>query len=43
METLDKFVGDLEKFEQKFNVSFTMMVSAKASEAGENVKKYAVE
>ncbi len=43
METLDKFVGDLEKFEKKFNVSFTMMVSAKASEAGENVKKYAVE
>ena len=43
METLDRFVGDLEKFEQKFNVSFTMMVSAKASEAGENVKKYAVE
>lgn len=40
MESLDKFVADLEKFEKKFNVSFTMMVSAKESEAGENVKKY---
>ncbi len=43
MESLDKFVGDLEKFEKKFGVSFTMMVSAKASDAGENVKKYIVD
>ncbi len=43
METLDKFVSDLEKFEKKFNVSFTMMVSAKAADAGENVKKYIVD
>ena len=43
MEDLDKFITDLEKFEKKFNVSFTIMVSADPSEAGENVKKYIVE
>ena len=37
---LEGFVDSLEKLEKKFNVSFTVMVSAEASEAGEKVKKY---
>lgn len=37
---LEAFVADLEALEKKFNVSFTMMVSAEVSEAGEAVKKY---
>lgn len=40
MEDLEDFITVLEKLEEKFDVSFTMMVSAEESEAGENVKKY---
>lgn len=40
METIEGFISDLEKIEDKFNVSFTMMVSADASTAGSNVEKY---
>ncbi len=40
MEDADELIAVLEKLEEKFNVSFTMMISADASEAGENVKKY---
>lgn len=37
---LEDFITVLEKLESKFDVSFTMMVSAGESEAGPNVKKY---
>ena len=40
MADFDAFVKKLEKFEEKFDVSFTIMVSAQASEAGENTAKY---
>lgn len=40
MDSIEGFISDLEKLESKFNVSFTMMVSAEASSAGANVKKY---
>lgn len=40
MADLEGFVSELEKLEEKFNVSFTMMVSAEESEAGTNLKKY---
>ena len=40
MGSLDEFIGVLEALEDKFNVSFTMMVSAEESSAGSNVKKY---
>ncbi len=40
MTDLENFVSELEKLEEKFNVSFTMMVSAEESEAGPNLKKY---
>ena len=40
MADFDAFVKKLEKFEEKFDVSFTIMVSAEASEAGENTAKY---
>lgn len=40
MESIEDFISDLEKLEEKFNVSFTMMISAEASSAGPNVKKY---
>ena len=40
IEDLEAFVPVLEELEEKFDVSFTMMVSAEASAAGENLKKY---
>ena len=40
MEDLEELISALEKLEQKFDVSFTMMVSAEESAAGPNVKKY---
>lgn len=40
MEDLESLVTVLEKLESKFNVSFSVMVSAEESSAGENVKKY---
>ena len=40
MADAEELVAVLEKLEAKFNVSFTMMISADAAEAGENVKKY---
>lgn len=40
MTSIEPFIADLEKIEDKFNVSFTMMVSAEASSAGPNVEKY---
>lgn len=40
MATIEEFIPRLEKLESTFNVSFTMMVSAEASSAGPNVKKY---
>lgn len=40
MKSIEGFIADLEKLEDKFNVSFTMMVSASPSEAGPYVEKY---
>lgn len=40
MEELEGFVANLETLEEKFNVSFTIMISAEESEAGPNLKKY---
>lgn len=40
MDQLDAFIAKLESLEKKFNVSFTMMVSAEESTATPNVKKY---
>lgn len=40
MKNVDAFVASLEKLEEKFDVSFTLMVSADASEATDLVKKY---
>ncbi len=40
IEDLEGFIPVLETLEEKFNVSFTMMVSAEESTAGANVKKY---
>ncbi len=40
MENIDVFVQALEKFEAKFGVSFTLMISAEESAATELVKKY---
>lgn len=40
MKNIDAFVEALESLEEKFDVSFTLMVSADASEATDLVKKY---
>lgn len=40
MSNIDKFVEALERLEKKFNVSFTLMISAEESSATELVKKY---
>mgnify|MGYP006876764118 CR=1 FL=1 len=40
MDQLDDFITKLESLEKKFDVSFTMMVSAEESTATPNVKKY---
>lgn len=40
IEDLDTFVTVLEKLEEKFDVSFTMMVSAEEAAAGPALKKY---
>ncbi|MBQ2890919.1 MAG: hypothetical protein IJE44_04665 [Clostridia bacterium] len=40
MENIDGFVTAIEKLEKKFNVSFTLMISAEESSATELVKKY---
>ncbi len=40
LEDFDAFVSKMEKLEEKFNVSFTVMVSADENLAGANVKKY---
>lgn len=40
MENIDCLVKALEKLEEKFNVSFTLMISAEESSATELVKKY---
>ncbi len=40
MADADELITVLEGLEEQFNVSFTMMISADAAEAGENVKKY---
>lgn len=40
MADLEGFILNLEKLEEKFNVSFTMMISAEEKDAGANVKKY---
>ena len=42
MADLDGFVPVLEKLEQDFGVSFTIMVTADADSATANVKKYTV-
>ena len=39
---LEDFITVLENLKNKFNVSFTMMVSADEADAGSNVKKYIV-
>ncbi|MBE7011063.1 MAG: hypothetical protein E7415_00105 [Ruminococcaceae bacterium] len=40
MENVDSFVEAIEKLENKFNVSFTLMISAEEAAATELVKKY---
>ncbi len=40
MSTIDNLVKAIEKLEEKFNVSFTLMVSAEESSATDLVKKY---
>lgn len=40
MANIDCLIHALEELEKKFNVSFTLMISAEASEATEAVKKY---
>lgn len=40
MENIDHLVSAIEKLEKKFNVSFTLMISADESSATELVKKY---
>ena len=40
MSNIDALIDTIEKLEEKFNTSFTLMVSADASEATELVKKY---
>lgn len=40
VEDLEGFIAVLEELEAKFDVSFTMMVSAEEAAAGANVKKY---
>ncbi len=40
MEDMENFVANLEKLEEKFNVSFTIMISAEEKDAGPNLKKY---
>ncbi len=40
MEELEGFIENLEKLEEKFNVSFTIMISAEEKDAGPNLKKY---
>ncbi len=37
---MENFVTNLESLEEKFNVSFTIMISAEENEAGPNLKKY---
>ncbi len=40
MSTIDNLIKAIEKLEEKFNVSFTLMVSAEIDSATELVKKY---
>lgn len=40
MAELEGFVENLESLEEKFNVSFTIMISAEEKDAGSNLKKY---
>ena len=40
MSTIDNLISSIEKLEEKFNVSFTLMVSAEESAATDLVKKY---
>ncbi len=40
MADMEGFIANLESLEEKFNVSFTIMISAEESEAGPNLKKY---
>ncbi len=40
LDDLEGFISNLEKLEEKFNVSFTIMVSAEEKDAGANLKKY---
>ena len=40
MDNIDDFVSAVEKLESKFNVSFTLMISAEESAATELINKY---
>ncbi len=40
MDNIDKLIEAIEKLEKKFNVSFTLMISADESSATDLVKKY---
>lgn len=40
MSNIDELISALEKLEQKFDVSFTLMVSAEEKDATDLVKKY---
>ncbi len=40
MGDMEAFITNLEKLEEKFNVSFTIMISAEEKDAGPNLKKY---
>lgn len=40
VENIDSFIETLEKLEEKYNVSFTVMVSVDEAEATDKLKKY---
>ena len=40
MATIDELISAIEKLEEKFDTSFTLLVSADAADASELVKKY---
>lgn len=40
MATIDELISAIEKLEEKFDTSFTLLVSADAAEASDLVKKY---
>ncbi|MDY4975803.1 MAG: hypothetical protein SO147_02765 [Clostridia bacterium] len=43
LEDMDKFLSRIEAISEKFNIDFTMTISATKSEASDAVKKYLVD